>query len=378
MPQLTLPVQVVTDPEGGGGLVYKGSNYGDVEFPAESQDLASIEQLLGIGPTTDSMTGKPLPPPASVSVSVLNGTGVYNQATDTGTALTALGYHLVGLGDTNPVGDVSETYVYYGSRDVSDRGRGGIGRPFDGRCRHHGVRPCRGGRRRTGHRGHRLTVRGQHPKFASVGDRHGHQRLDVTEHDDIDDLRARRIRLGRRCDCGSEFSHHPARTVGPASVRTRRGSGCTDPQSDLTCPPPPADSNRDRKVRTVTLPYPLRSSPAPPPGGCSRLHHVGDHHHDAAGRSTSALVEASVTIGKEVYNLQDEFECYLNFAGNDVGPPAFGGTGTNAGVDFANISWQTIPAGDFYGSPTATVNARPNAVPTRFRQPRPVTMIAVQ
>ena len=117
VPQLTLPVQVVTDPEGGGGLVYKGSNYGDVEFPAESQDLASIEQLLGIGATTDSMTGKRLPPPASVSVSVLNGTGVYNQATDTGTALTALGYHVVGLGDTNPVGDVSETYVYYGSRD---------------------------------------------------------------------------------------------------------------------------------------------------------------------------------------------------------------------------------------------------------------------
>ena len=119
VPQLTLPVQVVDDPEGGGGLVYEGSNYGDVEFPAEAQDLASIEQLLGIGPTTDSMTGNPLPAPASVSVSVLNGTGVYNQATDTATALTALGYHLVGVGDTPPVGDVSETYVYYGSRDAA-------------------------------------------------------------------------------------------------------------------------------------------------------------------------------------------------------------------------------------------------------------------
>ncbi len=119
VPQLTLPVQVVSDPEGGGGLVYEGSNYGDVEFPAEAQDLASIEQLLGIGPTTDSMTGNPLPPPASVSVSVLNGTGVYNQATDTATALTALGYHLVGVGDTPPVGDVAETYVYYGSRDAA-------------------------------------------------------------------------------------------------------------------------------------------------------------------------------------------------------------------------------------------------------------------
>ena len=62
VPQLTLPVQVVDDPEGGGGLIYEGSNYGDVEFPAEAQDLASIEQLLGIGPTTDSMTGNPLPP----------------------------------------------------------------------------------------------------------------------------------------------------------------------------------------------------------------------------------------------------------------------------------------------------------------------------
>jgi LCP family protein required for cell wall assembly len=117
VPQLTLPVQVVSDPAGGGGLIYEGSNYGDVEFPAEAQDSASIEELLGIGAKTDSMTGNPLPPATSVSVSVLNGTGAYNQATDTGSALTALGYHVVGVGDTTPVGDVSETYVYYGSRD---------------------------------------------------------------------------------------------------------------------------------------------------------------------------------------------------------------------------------------------------------------------
>jgi polyisoprenyl-teichoic acid--peptidoglycan teichoic acid transferase len=119
VPQLTLPVQVVSDPETGGGLMYKGTDYGDVEFPAEAQDLASIEQLLGIGATTDSMTGKPLPAPSAVSVSVLNGTGAYNQATDTAAALTALGYHMVGVGDTNPVGDVAETYVYYGSRNAA-------------------------------------------------------------------------------------------------------------------------------------------------------------------------------------------------------------------------------------------------------------------
>ncbi len=36
VPQLTLPVAVVTDPNGaGGGLLYQGASYGDVEFPAQ-------------------------------------------------------------------------------------------------------------------------------------------------------------------------------------------------------------------------------------------------------------------------------------------------------------------------------------------------------
>ena len=60
VPQLTLPVQVVTDPNGsGGGLLYQGYSYGDVEFPAQTQDGAAIEPVLGIGPDTDSMTGDP-------------------------------------------------------------------------------------------------------------------------------------------------------------------------------------------------------------------------------------------------------------------------------------------------------------------------------
>lgn len=117
VPQLTLPVQVVSDPEDGGGLVYDGSHYGDVEFPAETQDLAAMQQLLGIGASTDSMTGNPLPSPSTVSVSVVNGTGASDQAADTASALGALGYHVVGVGDSPPAGDVTETYVYYGSRD---------------------------------------------------------------------------------------------------------------------------------------------------------------------------------------------------------------------------------------------------------------------
>ncbi len=117
VPQLTLPVAVVTDPDGaGGGLNYQGGSYGDVEFPSEAQDQSAIDQVLGIGPTVNSMTGGPLPAPSTVTVSVVNGTGAYNQASDTAQSLAALGFHTVGVGDATPVGDVSETVVYYGSR----------------------------------------------------------------------------------------------------------------------------------------------------------------------------------------------------------------------------------------------------------------------
>lgn len=120
VPQLTLPVSVVDDPNGAGGsLVYQGATYGDVEFPALSPDQAAIDQVLGISATTDSMTGLALPAPSSVSVSVMNGTGANNQATYTGNALAALGFHTIGLGDSTPVGDEAETYVYYGSRNAT-------------------------------------------------------------------------------------------------------------------------------------------------------------------------------------------------------------------------------------------------------------------
>jgi LCP family protein required for cell wall assembly len=116
-PQLTLPVAVVTDPQGsGGGLVYQGTNYGDVEFPSQSPDRAAIDQALGIGASTDSMTGNPLPAPSSVTVSVMNGTGARDKAGETANALGTLGFQTTAVGDTPRVGDVAETVVYYGSR----------------------------------------------------------------------------------------------------------------------------------------------------------------------------------------------------------------------------------------------------------------------
>jgi len=115
-PQLTLPVSVDNNLQ---GYVYNGSNYGDIEFPSEGADQAAVDQVLGIDLTTDSMTGNPLPAPSSVKVSVMNGTGVTNQATDISSALGALGFNTVGVGDTAPVGSTSETVVYYGSRAPS-------------------------------------------------------------------------------------------------------------------------------------------------------------------------------------------------------------------------------------------------------------------
>ncbi len=114
VPQLTLPVAQGTF----GSYHYKGSvaGYGEVEFPVEELGQPAIDQVLGIGPNIDSMTGKVLPAPSSVSVSVVNGTGVTNQATDTSTALGALGFNMVGLGDATPVAQQAETVVYYGSR----------------------------------------------------------------------------------------------------------------------------------------------------------------------------------------------------------------------------------------------------------------------
>ena len=117
-PQLTLPVQV----DQFGSYQYQGSSYGDIEFPSDVQDNQVIDQFLGIGATTDPMTGRPLPAPSTVSVSVLNGSGVTDQATQTGAALGALGFRVVGLGDSTPVGTEAETVVYFAQKTAADQG----------------------------------------------------------------------------------------------------------------------------------------------------------------------------------------------------------------------------------------------------------------
>jgi LCP family protein required for cell wall assembly len=116
-PQLTLPVEV----DQFGSYLYKGGSYGDIEFPSNTQDQQVIDQFLGVNATTDTMTGLPLPAPSAVTVSVVNGTGVTDQASDTSTALGALGFKMAGIGDATPVGAEAETVVYFAAKTHADQ-----------------------------------------------------------------------------------------------------------------------------------------------------------------------------------------------------------------------------------------------------------------
>ncbi|MGH8987464.1 MAG: LCP family protein [Acidimicrobiales bacterium] len=115
-PATTLPVDVDTF----GTYVYQGESMGDVEFPAEPADRSSIDALLGLSAGDNTMTGKPLPGPGGVTVSVLNGTGVTGQATQTTASLQSLGFDTIGTGDATAVGSYRETTVSYAHRTPAD------------------------------------------------------------------------------------------------------------------------------------------------------------------------------------------------------------------------------------------------------------------
>ena len=112
-PQLTVPVSV----DQFGNYVYQGGSYGDIEFPAEPQDHNAVDQFLGLkAANEDTYSGEALPSPSSVTVSVLNGSGAYNQATTTSQSLQALGFKIGTIGDSPPVGREAETVVYYAAK----------------------------------------------------------------------------------------------------------------------------------------------------------------------------------------------------------------------------------------------------------------------
>jgi LCP family protein required for cell wall assembly len=117
-PQQTLPVIVDAEDYLAGGY-----NYGSVELTSQPQDSQVIDGFLGVTAGQDTMTGKDLPTPPSITVSVLNGTGITGQAAATGSALASLGLDIVGTGDAAPVGAVSETTVTYSAGHEADAER---------------------------------------------------------------------------------------------------------------------------------------------------------------------------------------------------------------------------------------------------------------
>lgn len=113
-PQATLPVLV----HAGLDYYYQGYNYGSVELTSEPQDRQAVYQFLGLAPGHDTMTGAPLPSPSSVTVSVVNGTGLYNQAADTAQALGALGFQATEAGNVSSPANPSETLVVYNAKSA--------------------------------------------------------------------------------------------------------------------------------------------------------------------------------------------------------------------------------------------------------------------
>jgi LCP family protein required for cell wall assembly len=115
VPQLTMPVVV----DQFGDYDYQGGDYGDIEFPAEPQDHQAIDQFLGLTTNDDTFSGGALPSPGDITVSVMNGSGLDNEATDTADSLKALGFSIGTIGDTPEVAREEETVVYYVSKSAA-------------------------------------------------------------------------------------------------------------------------------------------------------------------------------------------------------------------------------------------------------------------
>jgi LCP family protein required for cell wall assembly len=127
-PQVTIPISTSTF----GSYAYQGGTYGDVVFPTQPADQNAIDSFLGVTSSTDTMTGRALPRPASVSVAVLNGTGVTGQAASTAAALARLGFRIAGTGDSPPVSTQAEETVAYYAGSVEHAAAEAVARSLSG------------------------------------------------------------------------------------------------------------------------------------------------------------------------------------------------------------------------------------------------------
>ncbi|HEY1645326.1 MAG TPA: LCP family protein, partial [Candidatus Saccharimonadales bacterium] len=113
IPQYTLPIVTASF----GSYDYQGSYMGDVVFPFEQTDEQTIDKFLGNSSSTNTMNGDPLPSPSSVTVNVINGSGISEQASVISDGLQKLAFNISSQPTSaTPVSSqAQETVVYYSS-----------------------------------------------------------------------------------------------------------------------------------------------------------------------------------------------------------------------------------------------------------------------
>jgi hypothetical protein len=112
---LTVPVVLVQT----GSYLYQGYYYGDVEFPLEPGISQTIDRFLNLKPSINTMTGRALPKNATITVSVVNGTGQANQAQVVAAGLRHQGFIVHGLSSATPFGTREETVVYHANNSLA-------------------------------------------------------------------------------------------------------------------------------------------------------------------------------------------------------------------------------------------------------------------
>jgi LCP family protein required for cell wall assembly len=113
VPELTMP-----NVENFADYIYEGYDYGSVVLPTYPQDQQAIDKFLGLAKPPASHVA-----PGSFTLSVENGTDTPGQAGTTANQLSEAGFHVVGTGESTPVGPIAETVVYYKPGDQLDAER---------------------------------------------------------------------------------------------------------------------------------------------------------------------------------------------------------------------------------------------------------------
>ncbi|MDQ2754167.1 MAG: LCP family protein [Actinomycetota bacterium] len=106
VPETTLPITVINN------YYYEGGSYGDVDMPVEPLDHQVIDTWAGIPLAASS--------PASISVSVVNISGIYHKANQIADGLTAIGFHVTGTSTAPVPASITETVIRYHPYSVAD------------------------------------------------------------------------------------------------------------------------------------------------------------------------------------------------------------------------------------------------------------------